>query len=164
MTQWDILRYDMRVRKRMLRAQHLTETQLDRHLQQLPDLETQAETVLTTQPAFGQRGGRDAAAAPRTPTLQRTVASDVSREATPLQASPAAPVAPASPTPPGVGFAAGIPAEAPPAVPVVSAPEQPGPAQATSAGDPISSSTEPKSPGSEPMDTGQPPGSSEGPS
>jgi hypothetical protein len=91
MTQWDILRYDVRVRKRMLQAQHLSETQLDRHLEQLPDLEAQSETVLANQPGLGPKAGRDAAAVARTPTLQRPGGSDVPKEAWPQQPAPSTP-------------------------------------------------------------------------
>ena len=49
---WD---WDIRVRERMLKAGTLTDKDVEKHIQQLPDLAEGAEPVSVSQPALGGR-------------------------------------------------------------------------------------------------------------
>jgi hypothetical protein len=60
MTGWDILKFDVRVRQRMMAKQLLTPTQLQRHLDELPDVEGRCDPIGPQQPALGTRGTREA--------------------------------------------------------------------------------------------------------
>ena len=59
MTEWDPLRYDVRVRKRMLHRRLLSQADLERHLAELVDVEGYAEAVSAGQPALGARSSRE---------------------------------------------------------------------------------------------------------
>ena len=65
MTGWDILKFDVRVRQRMMAKQLLTPAQLQRHLDELPDVEGRSDPIGPQQPALGTRSGRDPYAAGR---------------------------------------------------------------------------------------------------
>jgi hypothetical protein len=74
MTGWDILKFDVRVRQRMMAKQLLTPAQLQRHLDELPDVEGRCDSIGPQQPAVGPRGGREAHAAGRMGLAQKSPA------------------------------------------------------------------------------------------
>jgi hypothetical protein len=84
MTGWDILKFDVRVRQRMLAKQLLTPTQLQRHLEELPDVEGRCDPIGPQQPAVGTRGAREAHASGRVGMAPRAPAhSDADNDSAP---------------------------------------------------------------------------------
>ncbi|MBN1605300.1 MAG: hypothetical protein JW940_01630 [Polyangiaceae bacterium] len=74
MTGWDILKFDVRVRQRMMAKQLLTPAQLQRHLDELPDVEGRCDAIGPQQPAVGMRGVREAYAGGRMGIAQKAPA------------------------------------------------------------------------------------------
>jgi hypothetical protein len=93
MTGWDILKFDVRVRQRMMAKQLLTPAQLQRHLDELTDVEGRCDPIGPQQPAVGTRGGRDAygagrmGVAPKAPAYSDT-AGDSAPRSNPAAAAP----------------------------------------------------------------------------
>ena len=59
MTDSDLFKYDVRVRERMIRRGQLSEADVSRHLDGLPDAEAKGEAVPQHQPALGVGEGDD---------------------------------------------------------------------------------------------------------
>jgi hypothetical protein len=53
------LKFDVRVRERLLSAGHLTEAEVNQHLETLPDLQAQAVDLTVKQPALQAESDRD---------------------------------------------------------------------------------------------------------
>jgi hypothetical protein len=105
MTEWDTLRYDVRVRTRMLNSRLLTQDDLERHLAELGDVEGNAETIASAQPALASRGSRESQpVAPQPPLVERVEPPMVGADVEAVQSStpdlePAAGSVPQSPDP-----------------------------------------------------------------
>lgn len=59
MTDSDLFKYDVRIRERMIRRGLLSETEVKRYLDGLPDAEAKCDTVPQRQPALGPGEGPD---------------------------------------------------------------------------------------------------------
>ena len=69
MTDPELFKFDMRVRERMLKRGQINETDVQRHLSSLEDLETKCSRVEQPQPALGSpsEGSGRPSVAPPTP-------------------------------------------------------------------------------------------------